>query len=132
MNLIFYRKAMVVHFGEDLRQLQDHSSCTVSAHQPWSRRSKRIADYMRLHAFQKKSINSCWGLQSVPIARLRLHIPLGARLLVKSPLHRLITGCKISVTPMKSRLRSVQIGAEWALHVTCSLLHLSSSPLKST
>ena len=69
MNLIFYRKAMVVHLGEDLRQLQDHSSCKVSAHQPWSRLSKLSADYS-LHIFMKESINSCWGLQS---ARLCAH-----------------------------------------------------------
>src|SRR5436190_12136375 len=54
MNLIFYRKAMVVHLGEDLRQLQDHSFCKVSAHQPWSRRSKLSADYMRLRMYLKE------------------------------------------------------------------------------
>jgi len=60
MNLIFYRKAMVVHLGEDLRQRQDHSSCKVSAHQHWSRRSKLSGDYMRLHIFLKENTNFCW------------------------------------------------------------------------
>jgi hypothetical protein len=75
----------MVRAGAHLRQQRDHSSCTVPVNHLWPPLTRLIADCIRLHAFQKESINSCLGLQSARIVRSLLHTPLAARLLVKSP-----------------------------------------------
>ena len=56
-----------------------HNFCSPA----WSRRSKRITDYMRLRMFLKGNTNFCWGLRSARIVRSRWPTLLVARLLAR-------------------------------------------------